>query len=82
MLAELAQANERRRADLVLGWSLAGLDDLIGMFREAEGRGDDVAEELEAMTSARTRLLAYAQRENIRARHWRPAEGSRAEARL
>jgi len=74
MLAELAEADERRRAQLVTGWTLAALDDFIGVLHEAESRGDDATAALSALTSARKRLEASAQRENVSTKRWRPTE--------
>jgi hypothetical protein len=36
MLMELAAADETQRVELVVGWDLASLDDLEGLWREAE----------------------------------------------
>lgn len=74
MLMELAEADELRRIELVVGWSLASVDDLTGVLREAEARGDDVTEELEAMKTLRASLEGYARRNNARTRRWRPDE--------
>jgi len=42
MLMELAAADETRRVELVVGWELATLDDLEGLWREGQARGHDV----------------------------------------
>jgi hypothetical protein len=74
MLMELAQAAEPRRVELVIGWSLASVDDLTGILREGEAHGQEVAEELAVMESLRASLEEYARRHKVRTRPWRPDE--------
>jgi hypothetical protein len=76
---ELAEADEPRRIDLVIGWSLASADDLEGVLREAAASGDDVTEQLESVARVRKDLEAYARRHNARTRRWRPDEKALAQ---
>jgi len=78
MLMELAEANKRRRAELVIGWSLATADDLEGVFREAAAGGEDPADELKAVAKLRADLKEFARELNVRTRRWRPDEKSLA----
>jgi Family of unknown function (DUF5677) len=79
MLAELAEADEPRRVELVIGWSIATIDDLEGVLREALADGDDFAEQLEGLTSIRAELEGYARRHDVGTQRWRPNEKALAQ---
>lgn len=74
MLAEFADAGDTQRLELVIGWSLASLADLEGIYLEGKARGDDVTDELRKIADRRAQHHAYARRHNATARHWRPTE--------
>lgn len=74
MLMELAAAGDRDRISLVTGWSLASVDDLEGVMREAQSRGEDCSDQLAALPTLRASLEAYARRNGARVRRWRPDE--------
>lgn len=79
-LAELAASDDTRRVEVVVGWALHNLADIDGMYREAASRGDDVSEELSAITDRRAQLEEYARRHGARPRHWSPNEKNLAGA--
>jgi hypothetical protein len=73
MLAEYASANERRRVELVMGWSMASLAAVEGIFLDARRlRGKDVAAALTGLTERRREYEDYARRHGARSRAWRP----------
>jgi hypothetical protein len=74
MLAEYASAEKARRAELGVGWEMAGLADLEGIYRDASSRGDDVTEQLTALAERRTKIEAYGRRHGVKTRAWRPDE--------
>jgi hypothetical protein len=80
MLAELAAANETRRAELVVGWWMASLADLEGIVREGEARGDDAPDELAGIAERRTKIERYAADRGVGTRHWKPDEKALAAA--
>ena len=71
MLLEVASADEKRRVELVVGYELATLADLEGLFRESEARGGDESDELAFVAARRASLERYAKRHNARTRQWR-----------
>ena len=80
MLAEFAAANETRRIELVIGWSLEGLGNLEGIVKEAAARGDDASEELQDIARQRDELKGYARRHGASTLHWKPDEKRLADA--
>ena len=74
MLQELAAADETQRVELVVGWELLTLDDLEGLWREAEARGQDVNAQLEASAGAKAWWEAYARERGAGTRRWRVNE--------
>jgi hypothetical protein len=74
MMMELAAADEARRAELVVGWEMATLADLEGIWREAQARGDDLMPQLEACAKRRSQLEHYARRRGVGTREWRVDE--------
>lgn len=72
MLAEYASADERRRVELVIGWSIASLGAVEGLFRDAGSRGEDVAEALSKLAERRAELEEYARRHGAGSRSWQP----------
>jgi hypothetical protein len=79
MLAELADANETRRVELVVGWWMRGLADVEGIVREGQARGDDATDDLAAIATRRAELEEYARRRDARTRQWRVDEKKLAE---
>jgi hypothetical protein len=73
-LAELAAADERRRAELVLGWELHSLAELNGVALEAEARGEDWTAQIEALEDWTEKVRGYARRHALSTRHWQPDE--------
>lgn len=69
-LAELASVNEKRRGDLVVGWEMASLHQLEGMFLRAAARGDDMTEALGHVAQRRTQLESYARQNGFSTRQW------------
>jgi hypothetical protein len=74
MLMELADSDERRQVELVVGWSLATVDDLDGLFVEAEKAGDDVDKPRAGFAALRAELEQFARGHGARTRRWRPNE--------
>lgn len=66
-LMEYAAVDERRRTDMVVGWTMASLSDLEGIVRS---KADDAA--LRTIAAQRTALEGYARRHGARTRFWRP----------
>lgn len=79
MLMELADADERRRVTLIVGWELASVYDLEGLLREAVARGHDVSFMLEPIPESKRRLEAYAREHGAGARKWRVDEKALAD---
>jgi hypothetical protein len=82
MLMELAEADETRRVELVVGWELASLDDLEGLMREAQTRGhrdDDTRLILDDIASQRRVVETYARELGARTRKWKVNEKTLAE---
>ncbi len=71
-LEELAAADETRRGSLMVGWVLAGLQDLENYFRDRQSRGHDVSAETEQLAERRREVLAYASRNGFGTRQWQP----------
>jgi hypothetical protein len=71
-LTELASADERRRAELVVGWELASVADLRGIILEFQKQGGNVAGYLSATDTRRSQVEDYARARGLRAKHWRP----------
>lgn len=71
-LAELAAANEHRRAELAIGWELATLADLRGAMLEGKAQGQDMDEQLEAIDIYRGQLEEYARRNGFGMKFWKP----------
>ena len=71
-LAELAAADERRRAELVIGWELASVADLRGTNVEGEAQGHDVQEQVAGLDSLRAWLEEYGRNQGVRPKHWKP----------
>jgi hypothetical protein len=73
MLAEYAAANETRRVELVMGWSIASLGAVEGLFRDARRlRGKDVAAALTGLAERRKAHEDYARRHGARLKAWWP----------
>jgi hypothetical protein len=70
-LAEMAAADEAERKRLVAGRELAAVNDMEGLAREAESRGDDVSAEMAALHERRAHVEEFARSENIKPRPWR-----------
>jgi hypothetical protein len=79
MLLELASIDDTRCVELTIGWSLASLDDLEGIMREAQSRGHDCSEELDAIAKRRKQTEAYARRHGARTRRWKVDEKTLAD---
>jgi len=79
MLMELAAADEIQRVELVIGWELLTLDQLEGLWREAEARGHDVTEQLEATASRKRAAEAYARKRGAGTSRWRVDEKALAD---
>jgi Family of unknown function (DUF5677) len=79
ILAELAAADSKGRAELVVRWSLASLADFEGIYREARARGDEVDVELDQLAEQRKQLEAHARRQALKTRRWTPDEKQLAE---
>lgn len=79
MLMELAGADETRRVELVVGWELATLDDLEGLWREAQARRHEVTSQLEASALRRRQVEAYARERGAGTRRWRVDEKALAD---
>ena len=56
----------------MVGWVLAGLQDLENYFRNQQSRGHDVSRETEQLAVRRREALAYASRNGFRTRQWQP----------
>jgi hypothetical protein len=75
VLAELASANETRRADLVVRLILNGINDFENITQEAAANGDDVTDEREWIERQRQEVRAFVAREGLRVpKSWPPAE--------
>jgi hypothetical protein len=74
MLAELAGATSKRRAELVVGWMMSSLADLRGVLLEAKVRGEEVDEELAALETRSAAITRYADRHGVSTKAWRPNE--------
>jgi hypothetical protein len=79
MLMEIAAAEETERVELVVGWELATLDDLEGLWREGQARGHDVSAALEATASGKRQVEAYARARGAGTRRWRVDEKALAD---
>jgi hypothetical protein len=79
-LQELAAADEKRRGSLMVGWVLAGIQDLENYFRDRESRGDDVSEEMEQIAERRREVVGYASKRGFGTRHWQPDPKGLADA--
>jgi hypothetical protein len=79
MLMELAAADEARRVELVIGWELATLDDLEGLWREGQARGEDSSPALDATASRKRAAEAYARERGAGTRRWRVDERALAD---
>jgi len=74
MLLEFASADEKRRIELYVRYSLSAITDFEGTLLEAQARGDDVSTELAAAAKGREALERSARRHNVRTRRWKPDE--------
>jgi hypothetical protein len=74
MLLEVASADETRQVELAIGYQLATVTSLEGVFREAQVRGNDTSEEMAAVAKLRDFLERYARERNARTRQWKPNE--------
>jgi hypothetical protein len=74
MLLEVGSEDETRRVEITIGYALATLADLEGMWREGQARGEDTSKALTAVAERREALEQYARERNTRTRHWRPNE--------
>jgi hypothetical protein len=74
MLTEYASANETQRVELVMGWSIASLAAVEGIFLDARrSRGKDVAAALTGLAERRREYEEYARRQGVeRLRAWQP----------
>lgn len=79
MLMELAAVDGAKRAALVIGWVLAGIDSFEGILREAAADGHDTSEELAMITNQRRIVEAYARKLGVRTRKWKVDEKALAE---
>jgi hypothetical protein len=71
-LEELAAADEKRRGFLMVGWVLAGIQDLENYFRDRQSRGYDVSQEMGQIADRRRETLGYASTLGFGTRHWQP----------
>jgi hypothetical protein len=74
MLLELASVDEKRRTELIVGWTLASLADLEGIMLEAQARGNDRSRPLTAIRTRRASIEGYARHRQARTRRWRVDE--------
>ncbi|HEX7255330.1 MAG TPA: hypothetical protein VF236_05325 [Gaiellaceae bacterium] len=79
MLMELAAADETRRVELVVGWELLTLDDLEGLWREAQARGQDMDDQLKSTALAKGWWEEYARRRGAGTSRWRVDEKALAD---
>jgi hypothetical protein len=71
-LAELAAADEKRRAELAIGWELATIADLRGANLEGKAQGHDVEEQLSGLDRYRAWWEEYASSRGLHPKHWQP----------
>jgi hypothetical protein len=79
MLMELAAADGTRRVELVVGWELAGLDDMEGLLREGQARGQDSGAALEATALQKRQVETHARERGAGTRRWRVDEKALAD---
>jgi hypothetical protein len=73
MLTEIASVDEPKRVELVVGWWLAGADDLTGAMVQAHADEEATAMQT-GMRSASRKIEEYARSVGARPRRWRPDE--------
>lgn len=77
-LAEYAATDERRRGELAIGWTLAGLTDLEGYYKDAAARGSDASFMLKWIAGMRRDVQGYARRHNITStKSWQPDKNTK-----
>jgi hypothetical protein len=69
-LAEYASSNQQRRVELAVGWDLATIASLEGIYKKARAQGDDVSTELGELGERRRQINAFASSERASTRHW------------
>ena len=74
MLMELASVSDRRQIEIIVGWSLASVKDLEGIFIAAQARGEDVGLQLEAVRGLRRWWNDYAGEQKVAPKAWRVNE--------
>lgn len=79
MLLEWAAADDTRRVELTLGYSLASLANFEGTMLEGQSRGDDTSLQLAEVARRRKQIEDYARRRNARTRSWRVDEKALAD---
>lgn len=79
MLMELAAADGTQRIELVAGWELAGLDDMEGLLREGQARGQDSGAALEATALRKREVETYARERGAGTGRWRVDEKALAD---
>jgi hypothetical protein len=80
VLEELAAADEKRRGSLMVGWVLAGIQDLENYFRDRGSRGYDVSQEMEQAAERRREVFGYASERGFGTRQWQPDPKGLADA--
>jgi hypothetical protein len=71
-LTELASVDERTRGGLALGWEMASLAQLEGLFRDLEARGEDMSRGFDYIETRRAQVEDYARRHGFGTKHWKP----------
>jgi hypothetical protein len=71
-LRELAAADDKRRGSLMVGWVLAGIQDLENYWRDQAARGHDVSKEMEQIAERRSEAFGYASTRGFAPKQWRP----------
>jgi hypothetical protein len=75
-LTELAAVDERKRGGLVLGWEMASLAGLEGVFRAVESH-TDMSRGFAYIKERRAQVERYARRHGFSTRQWKPDDHAR-----
>lgn len=78
-MPEYASSDEKRRVELVVGWSNASLGALEGLFRDLGSRGEDVTAALSNFEDRRRELEEYARRHGAGStKSWQPDDHAKS----